>query len=684
MKQILFLTLGLSIALSILLQPQTLAQTAPRTDTRAALEQLRGERGDLAVRFSPQTGTPAYVQGQLARGARRNPRASAVAFFRRHGAVWGVGAPDQMLRLVSERRDELGYTSLRFEQRAAGFPVFDTDLRVQIDPDGVLSTINGQLLPDIALPALRPRLDLTAARQRAIELYPDSTSAAQRAPRLGIVRTASTDRLAWEVWLLDLQRGARWQIRIDALDGALISAQNVLGLARERYTFDGQQGAQLPGALVRSEGQLPVADGIVNELHDNVGRVYDYYHGMFGRDSFDDQGAPLIATAHYRTQNGANNAFWTGSQTAFGDGDGVRFGPLGGALDIVAHELTHGVIESTAGLSYQGQPGALNESFSDIFGMLIDDANWEIAETVYTPGVPGDALRSAADPTRYGDPGVWGEYLRVSSSFDNGGIHSNSGIFNKIAYEIGTTLGRQKTAHIFYRTLTQKLTSFSDFIVARDLTIQACDELVGSEGITDQDCADVRMAFTRAGLDLESRITRPARLANQTFLPVALERDSGRSSRLAPHPTPGCGAELIRNPGFEDGLVGWVSDEGSEIIGPDNLPHSGSRSARLSATYQLLQYVRLPADAQRATVQFNLRRVTPVEPEQQTFEVRAETTDGQVITTLTTLSGAQPSDTWLNYNATLDITNLRDLRLVFRDRYGQHYIDDVSIVAPCP
>lgn len=685
MKRTLFSTVGLSIALLILLQPFVLAQPASPDDSHAALRQFERERGSLDVRVSTQTGTPAYVYGQLAHGASHNPRASVAAFFRRYGAVWGIGQPDQMLRLVTQSRDRLGYTNLRFEQRAAGLVVFDTDLRVQIDPDGVLSTINGQLLPNLQLPALRPRLDQAAALQRAMQLHPGSTSVPRPAPRLGIARTPdSHDRLVWEVWLLDLQLPARWQIRIDALNGTLVSEQNVLGLARDRHTFDGQQSALLPGLLARTEHQGPVSDSIVNDLHDNIGRVYEYYDTMFDRDSFDDAGGPLIATAHYRSQSGANNAFWTGDQTAFGDGDGVRFAPLGGALDVVAHELTHAVTEYTARLSYQDQPGALNEAFSDIFGMLIDDANWELAETVYTPGVPGDALRSAVDPTRYGDPGVWGEYLRVSPGFDNGGIHSNSGIFNKIAYEIGTTLGRQKTAHIFYRTLTQKLTAFSDFVVARDLTIQSCDELVRSQGITDQDCADVRMAFTRSGLGLPSRITAPAQLANQTFLPVVLERDSGRASRLAPHATPSCGAELVRNSGFEDGLSGWVSDEGSAIVNPDNLPRSGSRSARLSATYQLLQYVRLPAVAQSARVQFNLRRVGAVEPAQQTLEVRAETTDGAVVATLATLTGAQPGDTWLSYSATLDITNLRDLRLVFRDRYGVHYIDDISIIAQCP
>lgn len=682
MKRYLFCVLSLGIILSLFSQPPTLAQTSTSTDTRAALEQLARERSGLDVRIDPATGTPAYVYGELAQAAGTDPSASALAFFRRYGAVWGIGEPAHTLRLVRQHRDQLGYTSLRFEQRAAGLVVFDTDLRVQIDPSGVLSTINGHLLPDVTPPALRPRLDHAAALRQAFALHPGSVTAPQHPPRLGIARSATTDRLVWEIRLIDTQQHARWQMRIDALDGTLVSEQNVLDSARDRRTFDGQGGTFLPGTLVRSEDDANSADPVVNAVHSNTGRVYDYYLAMFGRDSLDGHGMPIISTVHYGQQ--INNAYWDPwlEQMIYGDGDGVRFGPLGDALDVVAHELTHGVTEHSAGLAYQGQSGALNESFSDIFGLLIDADNWELGEAVYTPDVPGDALRSAADPTRYGDPGVWGEYLRTN--FDNGGVHSNSGIYNKIAYEIGTTIGRTKTAHIFYRTLTQKLTGFADFIVTRDLTIQACDELIGSYGMTDQDCADVRMAFTRSGLGLPSRISAPIPLANQTFLPVVLERDSGVSARLAPLSIPGCGTELVRNGGFEDGLTGWTSDEGSEIAEPTNLAASGRRSAKLSATFQLLQFVRLPAGAQQAAIQFDLQRVGAADAAQQTIELRAETTEGATIATLATLTGTQPADTWQSYTATLDTTDLHDLRLVFRDRYGVHYIDNVSLIAQCP
>ena len=679
MKRYLRAPLSLAIVLLLLAQPRTLAQPSAPADPRAVVQQLERERGDLDVRTDPATGAPVYLHGQLADSAQRDPQAAAYDFFRRYGVAWGIGAPEQSLRLVSQQRDALGYTSLRFEQRAAGFVVFDTDLRVQIDPDGALSTINGQLQPDLQPPALRPQLDQAAAQRRALQRHPGSV--VQRPAQLGIVRTApAQDRLAWELWLSDSRQPARWQIRIDALDGALISERNTLDFARDRRTFDSQGSTVLPGTLVRQEQQPLVADAVVNAVHDNTGRVYDYYHTTFGRDSLDGNGMPIVSTVHYGQQ--INNAYWDGDQMIYGDGDGERFAPLGGALDVVAHELTHGVTDYTAGLSYQGESGALNESFSDIFAMLIDDANWEIAETVYTPAIPGDALRSAADPTRYADPSVWGEFLRTN--LDNGGIHSNSGIYNKIAYEIGVTIGRPKTAAIFYRTLTAKLTALSDLVVARNLTIQACDELIGSRGITDHDCADVRMAFTRSGLGLPSHITRLTPLANQTFLPIALERDSGLASRLAPPPIPDCGGELVRNGGFEDGLSGWASDDSDQLTTAGNPVVSGSGSAKLSATYQLLDYVRLPADAQTATVRFNLRRADTVDPAQQTLEVRAESNDGATLATLATLTGAQPSNTWLSYSATLDVSGLPDLRLVFRDRYGAHYIDDVSIVAACP
>ena len=121
---------------------------------------------------------------------------------------------------------------------------------------------------------------------------------------------------------------------------------------------------------VRKEGQGPTGDKVLDVAHDNAKGVYDFYQSKYGRDSIDDKGMKLKSVVHYGDKY--NNAFWNGSHMTYGDGDGVRFIPFGLAADVVGHEMTHGVTERTAGLRYQRQSGALNESWSDVFGNLIE------------------------------------------------------------------------------------------------------------------------------------------------------------------------------------------------------------------------------------------------------------------------------------------------------------------------
>ncbi len=188
----------------------------------------------------------------------------------------------------------------------------------------------------------------------------------------------------------------------------------------------------------------------------NTGLTYNYFYDTFGRDSFDNRGAPMIAVVQYGT---VANAFWDGTLTAFGPGFATR--------DVVAHEWTHAVTQYTAGLIYNGQSGALNESFSDIFGAMVDSDDWLMGEDT-----PGGAIRSLANPPAYNQPDRVSGY--VCTSRDNGGVHINSGIPNKVAYLMAeggtfngrtvTGIGREATARIFYRVLTSGLTSAATFI----------------------------------------------------------------------------------------------------------------------------------------------------------------------------------------------------------------------------
>lgn len=212
----------------------------------------------------------------------------------------------------------------------------------------------------------------------------------------------------------------------------------------------------IEGPVVRSEGQAAnVVDPAVDEAYEGLGATWKLYWEIFGRDSIDGRGLALDAYVHYGT--GYDNAFWDGSQMVFGDGDGELFRRFTVAVDVIGHELTHGVTQLEAGLVYQGQPGALNESLSDVFGSLVkqfaahqsaEQADWLIGKELLTDAVQGEALRSMRAPgTAYDDPVLGRDpqpatmkgYVRTTR--DNGGVHVNSGIPNHAFYLLAVALG---------------------------------------------------------------------------------------------------------------------------------------------------------------------------------------------------------------------------------------------------
>jgi Zn-dependent metalloprotease len=236
------------------------------------------------------------------------------------------------------------------------------------------------------------------------------------------------------------------------------------------YNAGNQQ--NLPGNLVFSQGQDPatITNDAVREAYEGLKATFDFYKDVFGRISIDDEGLPLIASVHYG--NEYNNAFWNSQQMVFGDGDGELFNRFTISLDVIGHELTHGVTEDEAQLVYFQQSGALNESMSDVFGSLIkqyvrnqtaDQADWLIGEGLLTANVNGRALRSMAEPgTAFDDP-VLGRDPQpahmddyVDTMADQGGVHINSGIPNHAFYLVATRIGGyawEKAGRIWYRAL---------------------------------------------------------------------------------------------------------------------------------------------------------------------------------------------------------------------------------------
>src|SRR5512138_1552601 len=211
-----------------------------------------------------------------------------------------------------------------------------------------------------------------------------------------------------------------------------------------RNIFDAHNGQALPGDAVRCEGAPAVSDPAVNEAYDALGSTFDFYWQTYRRNSIDDEGLTLNATVHFG--QAYNNAFWDGQRMVFGDGDGQIFNRFTISLDVIGHELTHGVTEDEAHLLYFFQAGALNESMSDVFGSLVkqyalkqtaDQADWLIGAGLFTPAIKGVALRSMKEPgTAFDDPvlgkdpqpGHMKDFVKMFE--DNGGVHINSGIPN--------------------------------------------------------------------------------------------------------------------------------------------------------------------------------------------------------------------------------------------------------------
>ncbi|WP_415950258.1 M4 family metallopeptidase [Streptomyces sp. KLOTTS4A1] len=238
-----------------------------------------------------------------------------------------------------------------------------------------------------------------------------------------------------------------------------------------RTVHDAQHRRELPGRKVRGEGEEPTKDATVNRAYAGLGATFELLLTAYARNSIDDAGLPLVATVHYGEDYG--NAFWNGEQMVFGDGDGEIFLDFTIPVDVIGHELAHGLTQYTANLAYFGQSGALNESVSDVFGSLIkqytlgqsaDRADWLIGAGLLAPGVRGKALRSMKEPGSAYDDDVLGKDPQpatmddyVHTGRDNGGVHINSGIPNHAFYLLAQALGGkawERAGRIWYDTLT--------------------------------------------------------------------------------------------------------------------------------------------------------------------------------------------------------------------------------------
>lgn len=287
----------------------------------------------------------------------------------------------------------------------------------------------------------------------------------------------------------------------------LLSRSQEIGEGK-RFIYDCKNRYEQRVALVRQEGEGAVADETANKAYDTSGFVREYFRNTFGLNSIDDNGLDIISNIHYG--EAYNNAYWDGDEMTYGDGDGREFTNFAGAIDVVAHELAHGVTQFLANLEYQSQPGALNEHFSDVFGTVvkqkylnqdISEADWLIGDSVVTEDFPGVAIRSMKAPGTANDFDTQPDHMDnyYSGTADNQGVHINSGIPNKAFYLSCMEIGIDDCALIWFETLKSlwRTANFNDML---ETLVQTAQRLASESKVSDRAVEAVSDSFAQVGL----------------------------------------------------------------------------------------------------------------------------------------------------------------------------------------
>jgi len=512
-----FFTLAGGLALVAGIQPFAAAAQQPQGDLVKTYIESQGQ------------GRPDWVAAALEQSK---------SYLRSQGRAQGVNNADAELTLRNAIQDDLKQTHLRLDQVHNGVPVFGGQLVTQLVEGDVLS-VGGRIYESARIDTtakLSPRL----ATQAAIDAlgYRGEFAHKPEAKLMVLPNQDGTDgaTLTYSV-TLEVEDGTdktgHYRYFINANTGGVVWSYNEIdnvsatGSGRSLYSgtvtinTDNTSGTYYLRDLTRGSMQtstmrngtfssyaLTDADNVwgngTNSDEDTAGvdahfgaaKTWDYYLNVHGRRGINGSGYRMNSRVHYG--NRYNNAFWNGSVMTYGDGDGTRFTPLV-SLDVVGHEITHGLTEFTADLTYANESGAANESFSDIFGSMIEyytgtvggrSPDYLIGEDIYTPATAGDALRNMSNPAAEGDPDHYSK--RYTGTDDSGGVHINSGIQNQAFYLLAeggtnrtsgiavTGIGRAAAERIFFRALTVKLFPSANFRDVRAKTLESAAELYGA------------------------------------------------------------------------------------------------------------------------------------------------------------------------------------------------------------
>ena len=472
--------------------------------------------------------------------------ATAVNFLNKNRSLLQIENPSKNFTYIKYTQDDLtGGSRLRFEQSYQGLAVWPSEIGIHLNNNGNVTLMNGSYLSQQRRPLnLKPVVTAEMAQEKALKAKPSNTKLSQK-PVLIIYLpdNDSSARLAWRLEL-EVSLDQRLMIVIDALNGDILTEFNQIHNAAATGSGVDLLGQNRPLNLFEENGQYsmvntskPMYDKATNkgvilvydwknqELEEsvkpqligsknpnadflpdavsaayNLSNTYDYYLERHQRNSLNGKGGDMVAIV--RVKRGFKNAFWSGQAMFFGDGQ-----PFAASLDVVAHELTHGVIDHTAKLVYQNQSGALNEAFADIFGEMVEarqngNSDWLLGTNV------GEIARSMSRPEDHSQPSHMKNYQRLpnTEAGDNGGVHINSGIINHAYYLFAQNVDIKDAEKIFYRALSKHLLKNSQFVDARLAVLNSAKELFGENSTQVQKAAE---AFDKVGITANTASTPP-------------------------------------------------------------------------------------------------------------------------------------------------------------------------------
>lgn len=473
---------------------------------------------EISIEATTENGTPSFIKGDLGK-INATPTALAIKGLLKSNSQYALNG-NESFSIKEQWLDKLGKQHLRLNQSINDLPVYGTSLTLHssVNLSGLQSSLNENDVYAIT-GIVASAKTVSSKNQVATSARSDANKIKRLAKKHGEIISNPTKVyvylpvseetvLAWKVevqWNNGGDDFGRDILFYDASSLTLATRHAQVHSAKSWKTYDLQNQAQnyAPGVLKCTNNQS-CGDASAQRAHNGAATVYDYYLNRFNRDSINGNGLTMVSSVHLG--NNVANAYWTGSQMLYGDGDGQILDDLTLSFDVVGHELTHGVTQYTAGLIYNNASGALNEAWSDILGVAAKayrdgttQGDWYLAEESYTPNTSGDAMRYMNNPTQDNySRDWWPDRISYTSnpnnSNDQGGVHGNSGIAN-LAFALlsdgGThprnksnaqvpAIGLLKAEQIFYRALTTYMTQSTNFAGARSATAQAAQDLYGA------------------------------------------------------------------------------------------------------------------------------------------------------------------------------------------------------------